>query len=30
MRKEINVSLIGYQFMGKAHSFAYRNLPMFF
>jgi len=30
MRREINVGLIGYQFMGKAHSFAYRNLPMFF
>jgi len=28
--KEINVGLIGYKFMGKAHSFAYRNAKMFF
>jgi predicted dehydrogenase len=28
--KEINVALIGYKFMGKAHSFAYRNVSLFF
>ena len=27
---EINVALIGYKFMGKAHSNAYRQLPHFF
>lgn len=28
--KEINVGLIGYKFMGKAHSFAYKNVSLFF
>jgi len=28
--KEINVGLIGYKFMGKAHSFAYKNVNLFF
>jgi len=28
--KELRIGLIGYQFMGKAHSFAYRNAAMFF
>ncbi|CAM4004782.1 Gfo/Idh/MocA family protein [Lederbergia lenta] len=26
----INIGMIGYKFMGKAHSHAYRDLPMFF
>jgi predicted dehydrogenase len=30
MRKTINVGLIGYKFMGKAHSNAFARLPMFF
>lgn len=29
-KKKINVGMIGYKFMGKAHSNAYRNLPFFF
>ena len=28
--KDINVGILGYKFMGKAHSNAYRKLPMFF
>ena len=28
--KEINVGILGYKFMGKAHSNAYRKIPMFF
>ncbi len=28
--KQVNVGMIGYKFMGKAHSYAYRNTPMFF
>ena len=28
--KTLNVGLIGYKFMGKAHSNAYARLPMFF
>ncbi|HOK55920.1 MAG TPA: Gfo/Idh/MocA family oxidoreductase [bacterium] len=28
--KEVNVALIGYKFMGKAHSFAYKNVSLFF
>ncbi|WP_219621073.1 MULTISPECIES: Gfo/Idh/MocA family protein [Bacillaceae] len=28
--KEIRVGMIGYKFMGKAHSLAYRNVPFFF
>ncbi len=30
MPRKINVALIGYQFMGKAHSNAYRQMPRFF
>ncbi len=30
MVQEIHVALIGYQFMGKAHSNAYRQMPRFF
>ncbi|SHF62237.1 Predicted dehydrogenase [Caldanaerobius fijiensis DSM 17918] len=30
MGDTINVGLIGYKFMGKAHSFAYKNVSMFF
>ena len=30
MMKSINIGMIGYKFMGKAHSNAYRALPMFF
>jgi len=29
-KKQIRVGMIGYKFMGKAHSLAYRNLPFFF
>lgn len=29
-QKEIRVGMIGYQFMGKAHSHAYRDLPFYF
>lgn len=28
--KEIRVGLVGYKFMGKAHSLGYRNVPFFF
>jgi predicted dehydrogenase len=28
--KQINVGMVGYKFMGKAHSSAYREVPMFF
>jgi predicted dehydrogenase len=28
--KEVNVGLVGYKFMGKAHSHAYKDLSMFF
>ncbi len=28
--QEINVALIGYNFMGKAHSHAFENVPFFF
>ncbi|RTE11293.1 Gfo/Idh/MocA family protein [Paenibacillus whitsoniae] len=28
--KSFNVGMIGYKFMGKAHSHAYKDLPMFF
>lgn len=28
--KEVNVGMIGYKFMGKAHSHAYHDLPLFF
>ena len=30
MKKKINVGLVGYKFMGKAHSNAYRKIGMFF
>jgi len=30
MNKKINVGMIGYKFMGKAHSHAYRDVTMFF
>ena len=30
MAKEINVGMVGYKFMGKAHSHAYRDVAMFF
>lgn len=30
MRQTINVGLVGYKFMGKAHSNAFARLPMFF
>jgi len=30
MTKKINVGMVGYKFMGKAHSHAYRDAPMFF
>ncbi len=29
-KKKINVALIGYKFMGKTHSHAYKDMPMFF
>lgn len=28
--KQLRIGMIGYKFMGKAHSNAYRSLPMFF
>jgi len=28
--KQVNVGMVGYKFMGKAHSSAYREVPMFF
>ncbi len=30
MAQKINVGMIGYSFMGKAHSFAYKNMSMFY
>ena len=30
MKKTFNIGMIGYKFMGKAHSHAYKDLPMFF
>ena len=30
MGKQINVALIGYKFMGKAHSNAWKNVASFF
>ena len=30
MKKQLNIGLIGYRFMGKAHSNALRTMPMFF
>ncbi|WAH35253.1 Gfo/Idh/MocA family protein [Alicyclobacillus dauci] len=29
-RREVGIGMIGYKFMGKAHSHAYRDLPFFF
>ena len=29
-KRQVNVALIGYQFMGKAHSNAYRQVGRFF
>jgi len=29
-KKEIRIGMIGYKFMGKAHSHAYKDVPMFF
>jgi hypothetical protein len=29
-KRKLNVALIGYQFMGKAHSNAYRQVSRFF
>jgi len=29
MARKVNVGIIGYSFMGKAHSFGYKNMPMF-
>jgi len=29
-KKKINVGLVGYKFMGKAHSHAYHDVSMFF
>lgn len=29
-RKKVRIGMVGYQFMGKAHSHAYRDLPFFF
>ncbi len=28
--KPVRIGMIGYQFMGKAHSHAYRDLPFYF
>ncbi|SFJ50750.1 Predicted dehydrogenase [Halobacillus dabanensis] len=30
MKREIRIGMVGYQFMGKAHSHAYRDLPFYF
>lgn len=30
MKKQLNIGMVGYKFMGKAHSHAYHDLPMFF
>lgn len=30
MVKKVNIGLIGFKFMGKAHSHAYKDIPMFF
>src|SRR5690554_2000920 len=30
VKKKIRIGMIGYQFMGKAHSHAYRDLPFYF
>ena len=30
MPQQINVGLIGYKFMGKAHSQAFRDVPFYF
>ncbi|GMA59781.1 hypothetical protein GCM10025859_02210 [Alicyclobacillus fastidiosus] len=28
--RELRIGMVGYKFMGKAHSHAYRDLPFFF
>jgi predicted dehydrogenase len=28
--EKIRIGMVGYKFMGKAHSHAYRDLPLFF
>ena len=30
MAKKINVGMIGYSFMGKAHTFGYKNVGIFY
>lgn len=30
MSNRLRIGMVGYKFMGKAHSNAYRSLPMFF
>ena len=30
MPKEIKIGMVGYKFMGRAHSNAYRKMPFFF
>ncbi len=30
MKQNLNIGLVGYKFMGKAHSFAYKNANLFF
>ncbi len=30
MKRQVRVGMVGYKFMGKAHSHAYRDLPFFF
>jgi predicted dehydrogenase len=29
-KKKVRVGMVGYKFMGKAHSHAYRDLPFYF
>jgi len=29
-KKQVRIGMVGYKFMGKAHSLAYRNIPFFF
>lgn len=30
MRRSVGIGMVGYKFMGKAHSHAYRDLPFYF
>jgi len=30
IKKRVNIGMIGYKFMGKAHSHAYKDVQMFF